>query len=148
MKTAIIYYSKHHGNTRKLLEPIASLHDVDLIDVTAGRRAAKADLKQYDRIGIASGVYAGSLSRHLIKYLKRKLPKGRDVFYIYTSAGTGAKALSKARRIARSRKCREIGTYYSRGYNTFGPFKLVGGTSKGHPTAEEIRGALEFYENL
>ena len=33
MKTAIVYYSQHHGNTKKLLDAIAEKHDVTLIDV-------------------------------------------------------------------------------------------------------------------
>ena len=28
MKTAIVYYSQHHGNTKKLLDAIAEKHDV------------------------------------------------------------------------------------------------------------------------
>ena len=34
MNTSIIYYSKHHGNTKKLLDAIASENEVTLIDVT------------------------------------------------------------------------------------------------------------------
>ena len=34
------------------------------------------------------------------------------------------------------------------GYDTFGPFKLVGGIAKGHPTEAEIKGAVEFYQAL
>ena len=49
MKTAIVYYSKHHGNTKKLLDAIAAASDIDLIDVTADK---DADLSGYDRIGI------------------------------------------------------------------------------------------------
>ena len=38
MKTAIVYHSYHHGNTKKLLDAIAEKHEVTLIDVTATRR--------------------------------------------------------------------------------------------------------------
>ena len=41
-----------------------------------------------------------------------------------------------------------MGQYSCPGYNTFGPFKLVGGTAKGHPTKEEIEGAVKFYKGL
>ena len=34
MKTAIVYYSRHHGNTKKLLDAIAAENEVTLIDVT------------------------------------------------------------------------------------------------------------------
>ena len=40
MKTAVCYYSRHHGNTRKLLESMAEEGEMDLIDVTA-RRAVR-----------------------------------------------------------------------------------------------------------
>lgn len=55
MKTAIVYYSKHHGNTKKLIDAIAAADStVSLIDVTEN---PDADLSGYDRIGFASGIY-------------------------------------------------------------------------------------------
>ena len=53
MKTAIVYYSKHHGNTKKLLDAIAKKHEVTLIDVTEN---PTADLSGYDRIGFAGRI--------------------------------------------------------------------------------------------
>ena len=54
MKTAICYYSRHHGNTRKVLEAMVQADGADLIDVTT-RQAVR--LEAYDRLGFASGVY-------------------------------------------------------------------------------------------
>ena len=51
MKTAIIFASVHHGNTRKIVEQIARNNDVDLIDAT---QVKEKDLSEYDRIGVAS----------------------------------------------------------------------------------------------
>ena len=34
------------------------------------------------------------------------------------------------------------------GFDTFGPFKIVGGIKKGHPTDEEIEDAVRFYQGL
>ena len=39
MKTAIVYYSAHHGNTRKLVEAVAQGRDVALIDALAVKSA-------------------------------------------------------------------------------------------------------------
>ena len=40
-KTAIVYYSQHHGNTKKVLDAIAGYdNDVTLIDVTQKHEAA------------------------------------------------------------------------------------------------------------
>ena len=53
-KTAIVYYSQHHGNTKKLLDAIAGFDkDVTLIDVTEKH---EVDLTGYGRIGFASGI--------------------------------------------------------------------------------------------
>ena len=35
-----------------------------------------------------------------------------------------------------------------RGFNTYGPWKLVGGMNKGHPNREERSGAVEFFAKL
>ena len=35
-----------------------------------------------------------------------------------------------------------------KGFDTYGPFKLVGGIKKGHPTQTEINGAVKFFEAL
>ncbi len=39
MKTAICYYSRHHGNTLKVLQAMADVGDIDLIDVTKQKAA-------------------------------------------------------------------------------------------------------------
>ena len=62
MKTAICYYSRHHGNTRKVLEAMVRGNGVDLIDVTS--RVA-VHLEDYDCIGFASGIYYSKFHKHL-----------------------------------------------------------------------------------
>lgn len=145
MKTAIVYYSEHHGNTKKLLDAIAAKHDVTLIDVT---KTPGADLSVYDRIGLASGIYYSSFAKQLLAWAEENLPEGKDVFYIFTHGAPKGMFLAAVRKIAEEKKCRELGDYHCRGYDTFGPFKLVGGIAKGHPTEDEIRGAVSFYEGL
>ena len=145
MKTAIVYYSEHHGNTKKLLDAIAAKHDVTLISVT---KQPETDLSGYDRIGFASGIYYSSFAKQLLAYAQEHLPEGKDVFYIYTHGAPKGNFLTSIRRIAEQKKCRELGDYRCQGFDTFGPFKLVGGIAKGHPTEEEIAGAVSFYEGL
>ena len=52
MKTAIIYASVHHGNTKKIIDEIVRTNEVDLIDAT---QVTEKDLSCYDLIGFASG---------------------------------------------------------------------------------------------
>ena len=145
MKTAIVYYSEHHGNTKKLLDAIAAEHEVTLIDVT---QEPEADLSGYDRIGLASGIYFSNYAKQMIAFAKDRLPEGKDVFYIYTHGAPKGDFLKAMRPIAAKKNCRELGFYHCQAYDTFGPFKLVGGLNKGHPTEMEIRAAVEFYSKL
>ena len=145
MKTAIVYYSKHHGNTKKLLDAIAAKNDVTLIDVV---ESPLADLSGYDRIGFASGIYYSAFAKQILTYATEQLPENKAVFYIYTHGAPRGDFLKGMREIAARKQCREIGEYHCQGYDTFGPFKLVGGIAKGHPTDKEITGAVTFYQGL
>ena len=144
-KTAIVYYSKHHGNTKKLLDAIAAENEVTLLDVT---EQPEADLEAYDRIGFASGIYYSSFAKQILAFARARLPENRKVFYLYTHGAPTGSFLKAIREIAEEKHCTEIGEYRCRGFDTFGPFKLLGGIAKGHPDAEEIKGAAAFYRQL
>ena len=146
MSTAIAVYSKHHGNTRKLVDAIKNAYpDIKVIDVTENKIA---ELSKYDAIGVASGIYAGRFNSELMEYLREKLPGDKKVFAIYTYAKRMGYYAKDIRALIEEKHCKWIGEYSCQGYNTFGPFKLVGGTGKGHPTEEEIQGAVDFYSHL
>ncbi|WP_316630152.1 flavodoxin domain-containing protein [uncultured Ruminococcus sp.] len=146
MNTVLVYYSEHHGNTKKLLDAIAAADSsVALIDVT---KQLDTDLSSFDRIGFASGIYFSSFAKQIISFADAYLPDNKDVFYIYTHGAPKGGFLKGIREIAAKRNCRELGKYHCLGYDTFGPFKLVGGIAKGHPTEEEIQAAVRFYQAL
>ena len=152
MKTIILYYSNHHGNTKKLVDAIQASdpENVEILDVTT---AGPKDLSGYDLIGVASGIYAGNFGKPLLNYMSENLPAGKKVFILFTSAMNRASLSSSAKKVIEEKKCQAVGQYscpgYScPGYNTFGPFKLIGGTAKGHPTKEELDAAVEFYKGL
>lgn len=146
MTTAIVYYSQHHGNTKKLLDAIrAEDPSVVLIDVMGPQTT---DLSAFDRIGFASGIYFNSFARQVLSFAEAHLPAGKDVFFLYTHGAPTGSFLKSMRAVTEKKHCRELGAYHCLGYDTFGPFKLVGGIAKGRPTPEEIRGAAAFYRGL
>ena len=147
MKTIILYYSNHHGNTKKLVDAIAAAdpENVELLDVT---KAGPRNLSEYDRIGVASGSYAGSFGKPILNYMKDNLPPGKNVFILYSSAMNMDNQSSSARKAIEEKNCWVIGQYHCPGYNTFGPFKIVGGTAKGHPTQKDLDEAVKFYKSL
>ena len=84
MKTAICYYSRHHGNTRQVLEAMAREGDVELIDVTT-RQTVR--LERYDCIGFASGIYAFAFHPAVAEFARQYLPQGKPVFFVDTYGG-------------------------------------------------------------
>ena len=114
MKTAICYYSRHHGNTRQVLEAMAREGDVELIDVTT-RQTVR--LERYDCIGFASGIYA---------------------FAFHPAVAE----------IAREKGCPVLGEFHCKGYDTFGPFRLVGGIAKGRPNIRDLENARRFFREV
>ena len=145
MKTAIVYYSNHHGNTRKLLDAIAAKHEVTLVDAV---RDKDFDLKPFDRIGFASGAYFASFARQILEFARNQLPENKEVFFLNTCGTKQEVYFKEIRSITWKKECRELGAYQCLGFDTFGPFKVVGGIAKGHPDEEEIQAAVRFYESL
>ncbi len=146
MKTAIAYYSKHHGNTKKLLDAIKEYDPaVELIDVTERH---EVNLTDYDRIGFASGIYMTKFAEQLLTFARVNLPPQKDVFFIATAGNPMDMYFKSIKEVAESKQCREIGRYQCLGHDSFGPFKIVGGIQKGHPNESELQAAVKFYKNL
>lgn len=144
MKTAIIFESYHHGNTKKICDAIGQKYDVALIDA----RGSIEDLEKYDLLGFASGVSFGKYYATITDVIRNKLPQGKNVFFIYTCGRPNKNYTKEVKEIALGKNCRILGAYGCKGYDTYGPFKLIGGINKENPTAEEINAAVEFFEDM
>lgn len=145
MKTAIIYYSKHHENTKKLLDAISAEHEITLIDAI---ETQEFDLTDYDMIGFASGIYYSKFHKSVLQFAERNLPLNKSVFFIYTF-GAEKSGYTKAIEEAVVRKSAKVkGTFGCFGFNTFGPFKFIGGIAKGHPDRNDFENAVSFYNGL
>ncbi|HHY37034.1 MAG TPA: flavodoxin [Firmicutes bacterium] len=145
MKVAIAYYSRHHGNTKKLLDAVKELADVTLINVV---ECKEADLTNYAIIGFASGIYFGKFHRAVVEFAGKNLPRNKGVFLICTYGVKRTGYTKEMKAIVADKSCRLLGTYGCRGYDTFGPLKLIGGIAKGHPDERDVEGAREFFRRI
>lgn len=145
MKTAIVYYSKHHGNTKKLLDAIAAKNEVTLIDVTAD---PVTDLSAYDRIGFASGIYYSKFQKTLLKFAEEHMPENKETFFIYTYGAEKEGYTEAITEAVKGHNAKILGEFGCFGLNTFGPFKLIGGIAKGHPDNADLNAALKFYGDI
>ena len=144
MKTAIVYYSKHHGNTKKLIDAIAT-SDTTLIDVT---KTSTVDLAPYDLIIFASGIYYSQFEKRVMSFVENNLPAEKKTALLYTYGAKRDSYTKKITEAIQQKGSTVIDSYGCLGFDTFGPFKLVGGIAKGHPNADEIDGAVKFVMGL
>ena len=145
-KTAILYQSPHHGNTKKLLDAIAAAHP-DVALIRAGQDSF--DPSGYERIGFASGVYAGKLHRNVRKAMEDLNGKGLKAFGIFTCGGKdNGKYGARVMDAIRNQGFEPLGFYWCLGFDTFGPLRLIGGINKDRPNTDDIQGAVAFYESL
>jgi len=143
MRKAIVYTSVHHGNTEKLVKRIAEECQVDLIDAI---KQMNADLNDYDMIGFASGIYYSKFHQSILKFSEENLSADKKVFLICTYGGSAN--FKSIEQILNKKHASVVGKFGCKGYDTFGPFKLVGGIAKGHPDEEDMKNAVDFVKGL
>ena len=143
MRKAIVYTSVHHGNTEKLVKRIAEECQVDLIDAI---KQMNADLNDYDMIGFASGIYYSKFHQSILKFSEENLSADKKVFLICTYGGSAN--FKSIEQILNKKHASVVGKVGCKGYDTFGPFKLVGGIAKGHPDEEDMKNAVDFVKGL
>ena len=143
MRKAIVYASVHHGNTEKLVKRIAEACQVDLIDTV---KQQEADLSDYDMIGFASGIYYSKFHQSILKFAEKNTPEDKKVCLICTYGGSAN--YKSIEQILEKKHASVIGKFGCKGYDTFGPFKLVGGIAKGHPDEEDMKNAEDFVKGL
>jgi flavodoxin len=150
-KALIIVKSVHHGNTRKVAEAMAGILGAK---VASPEEARAEGLDGYQMIGLGSGIYGGRHHKEVLE-LAGSLDAGEmggKRFFIFSTSGAGEKAMEKHHRrlkdMLRERGLEIAGEFSCRGLVTWGPFRLVGGMSKGHPDGEDLERARGFARGL
>lgn len=81
-----------------------------------------------------------------MKFASENLPDNKKVFLICTYDGNANyKSLED---ILKEKKADIIGKFGCKGYDTFGPFKLMGGIAKGHPDEKNLETAVSFVKGF
>lgn len=146
LKTLIIYSSIHHGNTEKIGKAMAETLNADIINVTD---VNINNLQNYDLIGFGSGIYGGKFHKNMLDLIE-KLPSvaNKKTFIFSTSSMEKKRYNSSIEEKLKEKGFEVIGSFTCKGYDTFGPFKLVGGIGKGRPNEEDIKKAVDFVKEI
>jgi flavodoxin len=146
MKTLIVYASVHHQNTEKVAKVMGEELDADLVPVGQAHSDA---LESYDLIGFGSGIYGGKFDKAHIAFVE-DLPQaaGKPAFIFSTSMGGKTQQYAAFKELLVNRGFSIAGEFSCKGWTTWGPFKLFGGTSKGRPNEEDLEAARIFARRL
>ena len=60
----------------------------------------------------------------------------------------GKPVFDSIKKIVKEKQGRIVGEFSCKGFDTFGPFKLIGGISKGHPDKNDLDNAKTFFKEL
>ncbi len=149
-KIIIIYESYHHNNTEKVAHILAQGLQSDLHKPS---QVKPSQLLDYDVIGIGTGIYFGK-PHHKINSFLDKLPllNGKKSFLFTTSGNTNTKYIQGVIQEIifkmEEKGLKIIDSFSIKGWNTFGPFRLIGGINRGHPDLKDLYNTELFAKKL
>lgn len=145
MKALIAYVSVEHGNTEKVARAMAEVLGADI------KKAEDVDpnsLSDYDLIGFGSGIFKGKFHPSLLKLID-SLPQLKAKSFIISTGGYGDdKQHPRLKEKLESKGMKVLGGFSCKAWDTYGPFKLMGGINKGRPNEDDLRKAREYAKEL
>lgn len=145
-KSIIVCTSVSHGNTKRIADAIAAVLDAPVV------APSQADLDGAELVGFGSGIYLGKFHADLLRFVDA-LPyqNGRKAFLFATSGLPESRFLRFSDALVERLEGKGfdvVGGFSCRGFDTYGPFKLVGGIRKGKPDENDLSSARAFAEHL
>lgn len=137
-KCLIVYHSYHHGNTEKVAQAMAEACGAELVKASEAPR----DLSGYDLVGLGGGIAYGKHYKEVFDAAAGL--SGKSVF-VFSTSGMGGRSLNAPLIEALKKQgANVLGDFACKGYDTYGPFKLLGGIAKSHPDAADLEAAKRF----
>ncbi|WP_328430377.1 flavodoxin family protein [Streptomyces sp. NBC_00443] len=148
MKTLIVCASVSHGNTRRVADRMAEVLGAEVV---APEQADLAEPTGADLVGFGSGVFYGRLHPRLTEFVKA-LPAGRGRAFVFATSGLPeippAPFTRPLVQLLKGKGYEVDGSFSCRAFDTWTPFKLVGGINKQRPNAGDLAAARAFAERL
>jgi len=157
-KSLIICHSVHHQNTLKIAQVMAEVLNAT---IKKPSEVKLATIQSYNMIGLGSGIYWGK-HHHAILKMAEKFPEVKNLnVFIFSTSGVSNKANfmhhlrygvshfhTFLRRNLNQKGAKIIDEFNCPGFDTAGPYKLIGGISKGHPDKHDLDKARQFAQKI
>ena len=148
MKSIVIYESVHHNNTEKVANVIADEIGAELVNVRKFNDSY-GNLEGYDLVGFGSGIYSSNIHKNIKNFVENIENSDKQRTFIFTTSGRGKESFNKKfKEFLDSNGFDVIADFTCKGFDTWGPLKLIGGINKGQPNEEDLANAKSFAKSL
>ncbi|WP_441248606.1 flavodoxin family protein [Kitasatospora sp. McL0602] len=145
MKTVIVCASVSHGNTKRVADVMGLALGARVVDP---EEVDMAELAACDLVGFGAGIFSRTFNPRLRQFVRSLPPGERRKAFVFATSGLPKPPFRPLVR-ALERKGFEVhGTFSCRGFDTWPPFRLIGGINKGRPNAADLEAARLFAEGL
>ena len=111
------------------------------------------DPGEFDLLGFGSGIYYRKHHRDLLDFVD-ELPEMPDKkAFVFSTSGFRKVPLinplhKHLKEKLKAKKIELLDEFTCRGYDTYGPLKLIGGMWKGHPDRQDLEQAKQFTQKI
>ncbi|MFI7357592.1 flavodoxin family protein [Streptomyces avidinii] len=148
MKTLLVCTSVSHGNTRRVAEAMAGVLEARVV---APQEVSAAEPAGYDLVGFGSGVFSQRMHPDLLGFV-RALPASPGRAFVFATSGLPELALAPFTRplvrLLEGKGFEVEATFTCRAFDTWAPFKLVGGINRRRPDEGDLTAARAFAKAL
>lgn len=149
MKAIIVCTSVSHGNTKRIADLMGHALDARVV---APDQISASELAGYDLVGFGSGIFLGSFHAQLREFVEALPQEPRRKAFIFATSGFPEARFQRFSRpmakLLEQKGFEVTGTFSCRAFDTYAPFKLVGGIRKDRPNGADLAAARTFAERL
>ncbi|PXX59854.1 flavodoxin [Nocardia tenerifensis] len=149
MKAILVCTSVSHGNTKRIADLIG--HVLEARVVTPDQ-LEPAELAGYDLVGFGSGIFLGSFHARLREFVESLPQEPRRRAFVFATSGFPEARWQPFTRpmvnLLEQKGFEVAGAFSCRAFDTYAPFKLVGGIRKHRPNGADLAAARAFGERL
>ncbi|MBB5912146.1 flavodoxin [Nocardia transvalensis] len=149
MKAIIVCTSVSHGNTKRIADVLGQVLEARVVEP---EQVDVAELSTYDLVGFGSGIFNMAFHPRLREFVKSLPQEQRHKAFVFSTSGLPEPAFrrytSGLAKQLEQKGFEVVDTFSCRAYDTYLPFKLVGGIRKGRPDASDLEAARTFAEGL
>ena len=154
VKSLVIVYSYHHGNTEKIAHTIANVLGAE---VKTPQQVYPEKLREYDLIGFGSGIYSATFDPSVLGLADRLSYAAGKKAFLFSTFGAPSFAVTSGFIEENHTEIREklnlkgytvIGEFGCAGWNTNSFLNYFGGLNKGRPDAGDLANAEAFARDM